>query len=222
MNGKPILIRGGGWAPDMMLRRNSKRLRAEFQYVQDMNLNTIRLEGKIESDEFFKLADEKGILIMAGWCCCDLWEEWDEWKGDQLAVGSASVRSQSLRLRAHPSLLMWLNGSDKPPPADVEQAYLQVLKETSWPNPIVSSASQTPAEQRPFGREDDRALRLRPAKLLADRYEAWRRLRVQHGDKSGTGRADPEFAQKVYPRRSSLADGKGSREQNWPHAHPER
>lgn len=146
VNGKPILIRGGGWAPDMMLRRNPERLRAEFQYVQDMNLNTIRLEGKIESDEFFKLADEKGILIMAGWCCCDLWEKWDEWKGDQLAVGSASVRSQSLRLRPHPSLLMWLNGSDRPPPAEVEQAYLQVLKETSWPNPIVSSASQTPAD----------------------------------------------------------------------------
>jgi hypothetical protein len=46
VNGKPILIRGGGWAPDMMLRRNPQRLRAEFQYVQDMNLNTIRLEGK--------------------------------------------------------------------------------------------------------------------------------------------------------------------------------
>jgi len=151
VNGKPILIRGGGWAPDMMLRWNPQRLREEFQYVQDMNLNTIRLEGKLESDEFFKLADEKGILIMAGWCCCDLWEKWDEWKGDQLAVGSASVRSQSLRLRGHPSLLMWLNGSDKPPPADVEQAYLQVLKETSWPNPIVSSASQTPADSGPSG-----------------------------------------------------------------------
>jgi len=68
-----------------------------------------------------------------------------------LAVGSASVRSQSLRLRAHASLLTWLNGSDKPPPADVEQAYLQVLKETSWPNPIVSSASQTPADSGPSG-----------------------------------------------------------------------
>jgi exo-1,4-beta-D-glucosaminidase len=59
VNGKPVLIRGAGWAPDMMLRRNPKRLRAEFQYVQDMNLNTIRLEGKIESDEFFKLAGKK-------------------------------------------------------------------------------------------------------------------------------------------------------------------
>ncbi len=146
VNGKPILIRGGGWAPDMLLRRNSEKLRAEFQYIQDMNLNTIRLEGKIESDEFFNLADEKGILIMAGWCCCDLWEEWDRWNGDQLAVARESVRSQSSRLRAHPSLLMWLNASDKPPPAEVEEAYLQVLKETSWPNPIVSSGSETRAQ----------------------------------------------------------------------------
>jgi exo-1,4-beta-D-glucosaminidase len=146
VNGKPILIRGGGWSPDMLMRRNSERLRHELQYVQDMNLNTIRLEGKIESDEFFNLADEKGILVMAGWCCCDLWEEWDKWHGDQLKVGSESVRSQSLRLRAHPSLLMWLNGSDMPAPAEVEQAYLQVLKETAWPNPVVSSASQTPAK----------------------------------------------------------------------------
>ena len=146
VNGKPILIRGAGWAPDMLLRRNSEKLRAEFQYVQDMNLNTIRLEGKIESDEFFNLADEKGILIMAGWCCCDLWEEWDKWTGDQLAVARGSLRSQSLRLRAHPSLLVWLNASDKPPPAEVEKDYLQILKETSWPNPTVSSASDTPAQ----------------------------------------------------------------------------
>jgi exo-1,4-beta-D-glucosaminidase len=146
VNGKPILIRGAGWAPDMMLRRNPTGLRAEFQYVQDMNLNTIRLEGPIESDEFFNLADENGILIMAGWCCCDLWEEWDKWNGDQLAVASESLRSQSLRLRAHASLLAWLNGSDKPPPAKEEQAYRKVLEETSWPNPIISSASETSTE----------------------------------------------------------------------------
>src|SRR5262249_44978059 len=146
VNGKPILIRGAGWAPDMMLRRNPNRLRAELQYVQDMNLNTIRLEGKIESDEFFNLADEKGILIMAGLCCCDLWEEWDKWTGDQLAVAREALRSQSLRLRAPPSLLVWRNASDKPPPAEVEKDYLQILKETSWPNPTVSSASDTPAQ----------------------------------------------------------------------------
>src|SRR5262249_59384264 len=120
VNGKPILIRGAGWAPDMMLRRNPKRLRAELQYVQDMNLNTIRLEGKIESDEFFKLADEKGILIMAGWCCCDLLGTWDEWNGDQLAIAKEALRSQRFRLRAHPSPLMWVYGSGQPPPPEVQ------------------------------------------------------------------------------------------------------
>ncbi len=144
VNGKRILIRGGGWSADMMLRRNSEKLRAEFRYVRDMNLNTIRLEGPIESDEFFRLADENGILVMAGWMCCDLWEDWSNWKGAQLAIARESLRSQSLRLRGHPSLLIWLNGSDKSPPPKVEDAYLKVLKETSWPNPIASSASHKP------------------------------------------------------------------------------
>jgi len=39
---------------------------------------------------------------------------------------------------------VWLNGSDNPPPADVERAYLQVESETHWPNPILSSATGTP------------------------------------------------------------------------------
>jgi exo-1,4-beta-D-glucosaminidase len=74
INGKNILIRGGGWSPDMMLRENSQRLRDELRYVQDMGLNTVRLEGKLEAKEFFDLADERGVLLIAGWCCCDHWE----------------------------------------------------------------------------------------------------------------------------------------------------
>src|SRR5262249_39691339 len=46
INGKPILIRGGGWAPDMLLRVDEARREAEFRYVKEMGLNTIRLEGK--------------------------------------------------------------------------------------------------------------------------------------------------------------------------------
>ena len=143
VNGKPILIRGGGWAPDMMLRNSTKRLEAELAYVQALNLNTIRLEGKMESDEFFRRTDELGILVMAGWCCCDIWEKWADWHDGQLEVATASVRSQAMRLRAHPSLLVWLNGSDGPPPAEVEKAYIQALKDASWPNPYLSSASGT-------------------------------------------------------------------------------
>jgi len=141
INGKNILIRGGGWTPDMMLRETSERLHDEFRNVRDMGLNTVRLEGKLETEEFFDLADHEGILVMAGWCCCDFWERWPRWKPEDFEIAKQSLRDQIYRLRSHPSLVMWLNGSDNPPPPDVEQMYLDVEKELLWPNPVVSSAT---------------------------------------------------------------------------------
>jgi exo-1,4-beta-D-glucosaminidase len=141
VNGKRILIRGGGWASDMMLRKNTARLRDELNYVQDMGLNTIRLEGKLEYKEFFDLADERGILVMAGWCCCDHWEHWSEWSPEDHKIAEQSLRDQVYRLRSHPSILVWLNGSDNPPVPEVEQTYLKVEKELLWPNPVISSAT---------------------------------------------------------------------------------
>lgn len=144
VNGKRILIRGGGWSQDMMLRPDDKRLREEFRLVRDLNLNTIRLEGKLDTDEFFHLADQQGVLVMIGWCCCDHWEHWKDWTPGDLTIATDSLRSQMLRLRSHPSLLVWLNGSDNPPTADVERAYLKVEADTHWPNPVLSSASSSP------------------------------------------------------------------------------
>ncbi len=141
VNGRRVLIRGGGWAPDMLLRSSAERLEAEFRYVRHLNLNAIRLEGKLESDEFFDLADRNGILILAGWCCCDHWEDWPKWKPQDYNIAAESLKDQVRRLRNHPSLLVWLNGSDNPPPAEVEQRYLEVLRDTRWPNPVLSSAS---------------------------------------------------------------------------------
>jgi exo-1,4-beta-D-glucosaminidase len=145
VNGKKILIRGGGWTPDLMLRENSARLQDEFRYVRDMGLNTIRLEGKLETEEFFNLADREGILIMAGWCCCDHWEHWSKWTPQDYDIAKASLADQIYRLRAHPSLIAWFNGSDNPPPPDVEEMYLGVETQLRWPNPVVSSATAKPA-----------------------------------------------------------------------------
>jgi exo-1,4-beta-D-glucosaminidase len=141
INGKPILIRGAGWSQDMLLRTDEHRLKDQFRLVEDMNLNTIRLEGKLETEDFFRIADHDGILIMLGWCCCDHWERWKDWTGEDLNIATASLRSQMLRLRHHASLLVWLNGSDNAPPTNVERAYLDVEAETHWPNPILSAAS---------------------------------------------------------------------------------
>ncbi len=141
VNGKNILIRGGGWTPDMMMRETHERLADEFRYVRDMGLNTVRLEGKLETEDFFQMADQQGILVMAGWCCCDFWEHWGSWKDEDFEIAKASLRDQMYRLRSHPSLVMWLNGSDNPPPPDVEDMYLKIESDLQWPNPIVSSAT---------------------------------------------------------------------------------
>ena len=55
-----------------------ERLDADLAYVRDMGLNTVRLEGRIDHEEFFDKADRLGILVMPGWTCCDAWETMEE------------------------------------------------------------------------------------------------------------------------------------------------
>ena len=144
INGRNILIRGGGWCMDMMLRPSPERDEAQLRYVLGMNLNTIRFEGKLESEEFLGLCDKYGILVLAGWCCCDHWERWRTWKQEDYTVATESLRDQLRRLGAHACLLDWLYGSDNPPVPKVEDMYLAVIKETQWPNPYQSSATERP------------------------------------------------------------------------------
>jgi exo-1,4-beta-D-glucosaminidase len=141
INHHNILIRGGGWDPDLFYREPRERLRQELAYVKHMNLNTIRLEGKLGSEDMFDLADEMGILIMPGWQCCDFWQHWDKWTAKDHEIANASLYSQISRLRGHPSVFVWLNGSDEIPAPPVEKDYLAVLKERDWPNPIMNSAA---------------------------------------------------------------------------------
>jgi exo-1,4-beta-D-glucosaminidase len=144
VNGRKVLIRGAAWAPDMLLRWSPRQAQAALDYVRHMNLNAIRLEGRMERDEFFDMADTMGILIMPGWTCCDMWEHWDDWKPEHMKIAGASLNDQITRLRNHPSVFVWLYGSDNPPPANVEKMYLDILKDRQWPNPSVSSASAAP------------------------------------------------------------------------------
>jgi exo-1,4-beta-D-glucosaminidase len=143
VNAKPILVLGAGWSPDMMLRFNDKKTEEEIQYVKGMHLNAIRLEGKIVDNHFFDLCDRYGILVLAGWCCCDHWEKWQTWKAENYTVAADSLRDQIRRLRNHPCMLDWLYGSDNPPPPRVERMYLKILTRCHWPNPHQSSASST-------------------------------------------------------------------------------
>src|SRR5271157_5245828 len=116
INGKNILIRGAGYTFDMLLRETPERQESELRYVRDTNLNAVRFEGKLEDDHFLELCDRYGILVMAGWCCCDHWEQWPQWDQEDETIAAASLRDQLRRLARHPAVFDWLYGSDNPPP----------------------------------------------------------------------------------------------------------
>jgi len=151
INGKNILIRGAGYSFDLMLRSSPERQQAELNYVRDLNLNAVRLEGKLEDDHFFDLADRMGILVMPGWCCCDQWENWPAWDKENERIAGDSLRDQLRRLERHPSVMTWLYGSDFAPPPRIENLYLQIMKDVEWPNPAISSAGARNTTVGPSG-----------------------------------------------------------------------
>lgn len=148
INGKNILIRGAGYTFDMLLRSTPEHQDAELRYVRDMHLNAVRFEGKLEDDHFLELCDRYGILVLAGWCCCDHWEQWQGWDKEDETIAAESLRDQLRRMQRHPSLADWMYGSDNPPPPRIEQMYVAILKEVEWPNPFHSSAT---AKKTPQG-----------------------------------------------------------------------
>lgn len=138
VNNVPLLIKGAGWAPDMMLKatRDPMRLKETFDLVTDMGMNALRFEGKMEDQAFYDLADQYGVLLMAGWVCCSQWEKWGSWSTENHTVANTSLDTQMRALRNHPSAFVWVNSSDLLPPASDEQQEVNIEKADNWPNPV--------------------------------------------------------------------------------------
>ncbi|WP_329461723.1 glycoside hydrolase family 2 protein [Streptomyces sp. NBC_01431] len=152
VNGRPLLIKGGGWSPDEFLRWDRTYVEDRLRYALDLGFNTIRLEGHIEPDEFFDLADRYGILTMPGWECCDKWEgqvngseSGDKWTAADYPVAKASMAAEAARLRDHPSVVSFLIGSDFAPDKTIEKNYADALSAADWRTPVVSAASDNSA-----------------------------------------------------------------------------
>ncbi len=144
VNGKPILIRGAAWSPDIFLRRSENRQEQEIRLVKDMNMNLIRSEGKLEDDHFYDLCDKYGMLVMSGWMCCGTWQYPENWDAAKRKVAMASDSSVMYWLRNKTSVMAWLNGSDMPPTdTTVEKSYLAIEKSLKWPNLLLATANET-------------------------------------------------------------------------------
>ncbi|MFI1167523.1 glycosyl hydrolase 2 galactose-binding domain-containing protein [Streptomyces sp. NPDC020801] len=154
VNGRRLLVKGGGWSPDEFLRWDRTYVEDRLKYALDLGLNTIRLEGHLEPDEFFDLADRYGVLTLPGWECCDKWEgnvngdeTGEKWTAADYPVAKASMAAEAARLRDHPSVISFLVGSDFAPDATIERNYLDALRAADWPVPVVAAASDNSSPQ---------------------------------------------------------------------------
>lgn len=139
INGKFVMPKGGGWADEIFLRDTRKSVEAQMRYIRHMGLNSIRAEGFWGKDEnLFELCDEYGVLVMIGWNCIWEWEEYlykachEKYGGavtpEDIDLLAASWKDQMLWLRNHPSIYIWMLGSDKLPHPDLERKYIELFK----------------------------------------------------------------------------------------------
>ncbi|KAL4737106.1 glycoside hydrolase superfamily [Aspergillus similis] len=151
INGLPFQVRGAGYAPDIFLRFDAERVEAMLRYAVHIGLNTIRLEGKLEHPLLYRLADRLGLMVMAGWECCDKWEGWtynedlggvEVWKDEDYRIGEASMLHEAEMMQTHPCMLAFLVGSDYWPDERATAAYLRALNRMDWSNPVIASASK--------------------------------------------------------------------------------
>ncbi len=158
INGKFILVKGGGWADDIFLRDTRKSVEAQLRYIRHMNLNSIRCEGFWGKDEnLFDLCDEYGILIMIGYNCIWEWEEYlkkschEKYGGavndEDIKLLSESWKDQMLWLRNHPSIYLWMLGSDKLPDPRLEMKYVELFKKYDPSRPYATSAGGAGTEE---------------------------------------------------------------------------
>ena len=150
LNGRKVLLRGAGWTDDIYLRDTPETNRLQLEYVRDMNMNTIRLEGFWgTSQSLYDLCDEMGLLILAGWSCHWEWEDYlgapveEPYGGiitpEKISLIAQSFEDQVMWLRRHPSIIGWFVGSDRIPKPELEKSYQQFLSQQDDRDYIISA-----------------------------------------------------------------------------------
>jgi exo-1,4-beta-D-glucosaminidase len=138
VNGKPIVIRGGGWEPDLFLRYSSADIANQVAIIKNLGLNTLRLEGHFMPDEFYEKMDAAGILIDSGFSCCDAWENSSP-NAATLAVMTNAATAIGQNERNHPSVIA-MGWSDNAPGSKQESAAVNTWKANDFDVVLLSSA----------------------------------------------------------------------------------
>ena len=146
VNGRRVHLTGGAWVPDMMLNRDSLRYDYEMHLCKNSNINLVRIwgGGVTPCDEFFEAADRYGLLVWS-----DFWITGDtqgEFKGSsdwpfEAGVFIKNVKSTILRIRNHPSLLVWTGGNEGHARKELYDAMRESIITLDGTRPYIPSSS---------------------------------------------------------------------------------
>ena len=113
INGTPVFIKGANWIPDdhLMTRITRARLQRRLTQAVDANMNLLRVWGGgiYETDDFYELTDEMGLLVWQDFLfACAAYDEGPTIRTEV----EAEARENIVRLMPHPSLALY-NGSNE-------------------------------------------------------------------------------------------------------------
>src|SRR6266567_1478454 len=141
INGVPIVIRGGGFDPNLFLHYSAADIAKQIALMKSMGLNAIRLEGHIMPADFFEQMDAAGILVNGGFQCCDAWEVSGTLTQAQLNVLQNSAQTIGTNLRNHPSVFSF-QWSDNQPTSQQESVSIAGFTAADFypQTPLIASA----------------------------------------------------------------------------------
>jgi mannosylglycoprotein endo-beta-mannosidase len=110
VNGRRYFLHGSNWIPEAMCRTSRERTAAELRYTRQAGINFLRLWGGgiAESDDFYDLCDELGILVWT-----EFWQAGDTLIPDDHELYRANVADTLKRLRNHPSQAYYVSANER-------------------------------------------------------------------------------------------------------------
>lgn len=113
VNGRKLWARGANWIPDHSFPAiiDKARLRDRLSKAKDMGFNMLRVwgGGLYETDEFYDLCDELGILVWQDFAFgCAFYPDTGEWKNVVAKEAEVNIK----RIRNHPSLALWCGNNE--------------------------------------------------------------------------------------------------------------
>ena len=127
VNGKKMFAKGANWIPiDQLLRLDHGRYERLLRLAKEAHFNLLRVwgGGLYETDDFYHLCDELGILAWQEFLSNRSFSKIDR---DNFLEGAASA---VVRLRNHPSLTFWCGGNEFDPDDAGSKAVVDALGAT--------------------------------------------------------------------------------------------